>query len=795
MGGALLRARRHALGWGATAAMVVSGLVVLPSSPAVAVSTGRPVAVAVAKDGTSYVGFASGHRLLRLAPDGTVDGSVPLDLDGPLTGLDVAADGHLWVDDGASVSELSPDGELLTHFPHEPVAGCPADRAHDPATYGGIEVAGGLVLVAGRCAATVGVYSAGGDHRATIDPPGSGLPGGVALAPAFKDLPSRLYVSVPSAGKVFMYDAGSLRRDPEPVRTLTVQKSYGYADPRPTDVIADEKGQIGVLDQANNALYFYNGTDRYWFYRALGHPPDAASDRGFLDRPSSVDHAGGSFKLGLWVADTGNGRVQRWDHIGTTSWMTDTMPPGDPGAPVNETLPEISGRPFVDQQLTCDTGAWDGAASFEVSWLRDGLPLAADTTTYVVRPADVGSELVCVVVAVGGDGASSAPASSEAFPVPGAGSPPYVVERPVVQGQARSGSIVRCSRGTWTDTDPTTYQWGWLRDGQLLPGTNAPEYYVTDNDVYHQLTCRVAAGNRNGVGKAALSDPVLVEEGRGGGGGGRPENLTRPRIVGDAKAGAVLTCDPGTWENAPVFGYVWRRDGQPIGGSEQDRYEVLGADLSQELTCLVTGTNPAGSDSVSSPPVRPRGQVDGGGGGGSGSGKTCRGTPSVQINGGDRYATTPYVTLRIKAPADATAVTISNDASFRRADTQQLRSSCTYRWTLEKRSSKVPRTVRVRFVGAASAGTVSDRIVVDSFAPRLRKVTAHWNRARWAWVLGFRVTERGTGLASVQVGKTRRGARTVRWGRPVASADSSQLRWVRVRDKAGNASGWYRLRL
>jgi hypothetical protein len=166
----------------------------------------------------------------------------------------------------------------------------------------------------------------------------------------------------------------------------------------------------------------------------------------------------------------------------------------------------------------------------------------------------------------------------------------------------------------------------------------------------------------------------------------------------------------------------------------------------------------------------------------------------VKINGGDPFARKPYVTLRIKAPAGAEGVTIANDASFRKADTRPLSSSCTYRWTLDKKSSMSPKVVRVRFVGAASAGTVSDKIVLDGSPPRLKKVLAHWSRARWSWVLSFRVAEKGTGLARVQVGKHKRGARTVKWGRPVASADSGQLRWVRVLDRAGNASGWYHVR-
>ncbi|MGB0098934.1 MAG: hypothetical protein WBP61_01510, partial [Nocardioides sp.] len=370
MGGAM----RHALLGGFATTLVAAGLAVLTPEPAAAVSTGRPTAVAVAADGTSYVGFAGSARLLRLAPTGSVTGSVPLDRDDPLTGLDVAPDGRIWVDYGDSVSALGSDGEVLTHFAHRPAVSCPADRAHDPARYGGIEVSEDAVYVAGRCAATVGIYGLDGDLQATVDPPGSGLPGDVAIAPAHQGLPSRLYVSVPDAGKVFMYNARTLLADPDPVRTLVPARQAGFRDPAPGPVIADEKGQLGVVDLANNGLFFYNGTDDYWPYRALGHPPDASASRGSLDRPTSVDHAAGSFKLGLWVADSGNGRVQQWDHGGTTHWMADTMPLGDPGAPTNLAPPQISGAPVAGRTLSCSTGSWDGSpASYAVSWRRDGL--------------------------------------------------------------------------------------------------------------------------------------------------------------------------------------------------------------------------------------------------------------------------------------------------------------------------------------------------------------------------------------------------------------------------------------
>ncbi len=113
MGGA----RKHALWWGATITTVVSALLVLPATPAGAVSPGRPIAVGVGPDATSYVGFASGGRLLRLDPAGDHDGSVPLDQTGPVDGLAVDEDGDVWVDYGDSVSQLSASAGSICRSP------------------------------------------------------------------------------------------------------------------------------------------------------------------------------------------------------------------------------------------------------------------------------------------------------------------------------------------------------------------------------------------------------------------------------------------------------------------------------------------------------------------------------------------------------------------------------------------------------------------------------------------------------------------------------------------------------
>ncbi|MBZ5738545.1 hypothetical protein [Nocardioides mangrovi] len=792
MGGAL----RHAL----TTAVVLVGVLAVPAAPADAVSTGRPIAVAVAADGTSYAGFAAGGRVLRLTPDGDPDGSVTLDRDDPVTALDVDPAGTLWVDYGDSISQLDPaDGTLLAHFSHRPSLSCPDDAAHDPGTYGGIKATADAIYVAGRCARTVGVYSPLGDLELTLDLPGSGYPRGIAVSRAGAGVPARLYVSLPDAGKVLVYDLAGLKATSDPVRTLRIEKDKpGYVTPVPGGLAADAKGQLVVTDVANNALYFYDGTKDYHFYRTLGHPPDPAPDKGYLDDPSAIDQAGESLDAHLWVADTGNGRVQRWSTDGTTQWMTNAQPPADEGAPVNTVLPAVEGSPAVGQELTCDDGAWEGdVAAYVESWLRDGRAIGATGPTHTITSADVSTELSCSVVATSATGARSAPAVSDAFPIPGATSPPYVVTRPEISGVTTPGSVLHCSPGTWTDPSPESSVHGWLRDGQLLAGTNAADYLVTASDLYHRLTCRVVASNAYGASRPAVSDAVVIEDGGSGDEVGPPSNDRRPSIEGTATVGSVLFCDPGTWENAPLFSYTWRRDGDAIGGSQGDHHTVVADDRGASLTCEVTGTNPAGAATATSPAVVPTG---GSGGGdddpddpGTGSTSTCRGRPSVAIDHGHRYARDPYVSLRIRAPRGATGVVISNDASFRHADTRGLTRSCAYPWTLDKRSSRTPKTVWVRFTGAS--GKASDQVVLDSAAPHIRRITARWRDSWWSWVLTIHASDRGTGIAKVQVGHTRGDTRWVPWRHPVNDVDSSKLRWVRVWDHAGNASGWYRLRI
>ena len=123
---------------------------------------------------------------------------------------------------------------------------------------------------------------------------------------------------------VLAYLAGGARR---PWRTVTL-RSPGGRKPQPGGVVVDKFGQVTVSDMANNGLYLLDSNHRFSHYRTLGHPPRASRAVGRLNRPTALAQTpqGGRFSANLYIADTGNRRVQRWNTSGYTFWSKAVRP-------------------------------------------------------------------------------------------------------------------------------------------------------------------------------------------------------------------------------------------------------------------------------------------------------------------------------------------------------------------------------------------------------------------------------------------------------------------------------------
>src|SRR6478752_5829798 len=216
--------------------------------PAVAAgASDGPTAIAVGPAGTSYVGFATGGRLLRLNPKGHRQGSVPLDQDAAVDGLFVNGAGQIWVDYGTSLSLLGPGGRVLRHFDHDPVSSCDGSS---PTRYGGITAGGGRVWVADRCDDTMTVYTQGGRRIATVDLPGRGHPRGITYGAARSGRGATVYVALPDSGRIVAYRAARVSNATQPWRTFRMRRPAGGARPSPGGIAVDRFGQLTVADLA-----------------------------------------------------------------------------------------------------------------------------------------------------------------------------------------------------------------------------------------------------------------------------------------------------------------------------------------------------------------------------------------------------------------------------------------------------------------------------------------------------------------------------------------------------------------
>lgn len=88
-------------------------------------------------------------------------------------------------------------------------------------------------------------------------------------------------------------------------------------------------------------------------------------------------------------------------------------------APVNDTLPAITGTTEVGQTLSTTQGEWSGSVpmAFSYQWLRDGVAIpGANFDTYLLVGDDEGADISCAVTATN-DAASVTATSAEVGPI------------------------------------------------------------------------------------------------------------------------------------------------------------------------------------------------------------------------------------------------------------------------------------------------------------------------------------------------------------------------------------------
>jgi hypothetical protein len=272
--------------------------------------------------------------------------------------------------------------------------------------------------------------------------------------------------------------------------------------------------------------------------------------------------------------------------------------------PVSLGSPGVAGTPKRTFTLTASGGTWTPAgAVLTYQWQRDsGSGFAnitgATSTSYTLVVADVGKVLRVAVKATNIDGnatAYSAQTAAIEAATPGSSS------APIVTGQARVGSALTTTDGTWNPAAATyAYQWQRKVAGVFtdITGATAKTYTLVAADAGAQVRAKVTATNPDGDGDGfsaasatVVSPPVA------------PTTIAAP--TGTLTDAATLTIDGGTWAPASTtLTYQWLRcpaGASVIGGcvtiGSGKTYILDGLDVGHAIVVRVTGTT-AGASTV-----------------------------------------------------------------------------------------------------------------------------------------------------------------------------------------------------
>jgi hypothetical protein len=289
-------------------------------------------------------------------------------------------------------------------------------------------------------------------------------------------------------------------------------------------------------------------------------------------------------------------RVTATNAMGSASTLSNNSSAVLALAPINTTLPVITGTAQQGENLFCSTGSWVNVpVSYAYQWKRDGANIGGATTnSYTPTIFDVGVQLTCVVSATntGGTGNATSAATAAVLPLP----PTYTIA-PSLSGTAQVGQMLLCDEGTWNNSP--TFAFEWYADNVLVAGQSASTIVLTGAELNKVIDCKVTATNAAGSAFAYSNESAAVLP-------AAPSNTIAPVVSGTVQEGNALSCTTGTWAGSVTsYAYQWKRGATNISGATGSSHTLVDADIGQNISCVVTATNAGGSGNATSNSVGP----------------------------------------------------------------------------------------------------------------------------------------------------------------------------------------------
>lgn len=183
-------------------------------------------------------------------------------------------------------------------------------------------------------------------------------------------------------------------------------------------------------------------------------------------------------------------------------------------APINSTLPTISGTAANGQTLTTNNGSWIAfpAPTFTYQWKADGTNIAGATNqTLVLGNNQIGREITVDVTATNSQGSDTKLTAATARVT----SAPINTVLPVFAAEAVEGKSISTTNGTWLGYPAPTYTYQWKRNGANISGATNQSYTVAAADVGQNITVTVTATNSinavSATSAAKMAKPTWAE--------------------------------------------------------------------------------------------------------------------------------------------------------------------------------------------------------------------------------------------------------------------------------------------
>ena len=175
-------------------------------------------------------------------------------------------------------------------------------------------------------------------------------------------------------------------------------------------------------------------------------------------------------------------------------------PPPPPAAPLNTTLPFVSGTTTEGQTLTVSAGSWSGSpTSYAYQWQNcdsSGASCSnvsgAVSATYVLSSNDVSHTMRVIVTATNAGGSGSAASAATASVAAVSPPAPSNTASPTVSGTTTEGQTLTASVGSWSGS-PTSFLYQWQACDVVgancvdISGASSPTYTLASSDVGHTV--------------------------------------------------------------------------------------------------------------------------------------------------------------------------------------------------------------------------------------------------------------------------------------------------------------------